>query len=197
MESTIMNMLCSGNPNHVTVASAIKNYFPTANFASRATGYDLRFWDPGSETHFREQITNYDVFVNSSFICGGGQLTLLEATHEEWANAGICGHIINIGSISEYLGVNDAQTKDQIYAKYSIQKRALKDRSLQLNGVNNIKTTHIVAGGLNDGIPGHQNWLDLAHIAETIAWVIEHPCLIPLIEIRANHLTQILNRTNK
>jgi hypothetical protein len=181
-----MNMLCSGNPNHITVAGAVKNYFPMAHFASRATGYDLRFWDPGSETHFQEQIIKYDVFVNSSFICDGGQLALLEATHKEWTTAGIRGHIINIGSTSEYLGVNDAQVKDQVYAKYSIQKRALKDRSLQLNGLNNIKTTHIVAGGLNDGVPGHENWLDLTHIARTIVWVIEHPCLIPLIEIRAN-----------
>jgi hypothetical protein len=69
-----MNMLCSGNPNHITVASAVKSYFPMANFASRATGYDLRFWDSGRETHFRKQIINYDVFVNSSFICGGSQL---------------------------------------------------------------------------------------------------------------------------
>lgn len=190
MESIIMNMLCSGNPNHITVASAVKSYFLKANFASRATGYDLRFWDSGSENHFREQIINYDVFVNSSFICDGGQLALLEATHEEWTKAGICGHIINIGSTSEYLGVNDAQSIDQVYAKYSIQKRALKDRSLQLNGLNNIKTTHIIAGGLNDGILGHENWLGLTHIAETIAWVIEHTCLIPLIEIRANCLTQ-------
>ena len=90
--------------------------------------------------------------------------------------------------MSEYLGVNDSQAKDQIYAKYSIQKRALRDRSLQLNGLNNIKTTHIVAGGLDDGTPGHENWLDLTHIAKTIGWVIEHPCLIPLIEIRANCL---------
>jgi hypothetical protein len=183
-----MNILCTGNPTHITVANAVSKLLPGASFASRATGYDLRFWDPGSETYFREQIINYNVFVNSSFICGGGQLALLEAAHEEWTKAGISGHIVNIGSTSEYLGVNDTHAKDQLYARYSIQKRALKDRSLQLNGLNNIKTTHIVAGGLNDGIPGHENWLDLTHIANTIVWIIEHPCLIPLIEIRANFL---------
>jgi hypothetical protein len=59
---------------------------------------------------------------------------------------------------------------------------------LQLNGLNNVKTTHIIAGGLNDGLSGHETWLDLTHISNTIAWVIEHPCLIPLIEIRANYL---------
>jgi hypothetical protein len=183
-----MNMLCSGNPAQITIASAVKKHFPSAEFASRATGYDLRFWDPGSETYFREQIINYNIFVNSSFICGGGQLALLEATHEEWAKAGISGHIINIGSTSEYLSVTDNQAKDNIYSKYSIQKRALRDRSLQLNGLSNIKTTHIIAGGLNDGMSGHENWLDLSQLVEIIEWIIEHPCLIPLIEIRANYL---------
>jgi hypothetical protein len=186
VESITMKMLCSGNPVHITVASAVKKYFPFAEFASRATGYDLRFWDPGSETYFRKQIINYNVFVNSSFICGGGQLALLEATHEEWTKTNISGHIVNIGSTSEHLGVTDNQAKDNVYGKYSIQKRALRDRSLQLNGLNNIKTTHIIAGGLNDGLSGHENWLDLTQVAKTIAWVIEHPCLIPLIEIQAN-----------
>ena len=145
---------------------ALKKYFPFAEFASRATGYDLRFWDPGSETYFRKQIINYNVFVNSSFICGGGQLALLEATHEEWTKTNISGHIVNIGSTSEHLGVTDNQAKDNVYGKYSIQKRALRDRSLQLNGLNNIKTTHIIAGGLNDGLSGHENWLDLTQVAK-------------------------------
>ena len=41
---------------------------------------------------------------------------------------------------------------------------------------------------LNDGKSGHETWLDLTHIANTVTWVINHPCLIPLIEIRANYL---------
>jgi len=183
-----MNILCSGNPTHSTVASAVKKCFSAADFASRTTGYDLRFWNPGSESYFRKQIINYNIFINSSFICNGGQLALLETTYDEWVAAGICGHIINIGSTAEYLGIHDNRAKDKIYATYSIQKRALKDRSLQLNGENDIKTTHIIAGGLNDGVPGHETWLELAHIANTIKWVIHHPCLIPLIEIQANQL---------
>ena len=172
-----MKILCSGNPNHMTVASAVKQQFPAAEFASRATGYDLRFWDPNSEDHFREQIKNYTVFVNSSFICGGGQLQLLEATHQEWSSAGIAGHIINIGSTAEWLGV------DSQYGEYSVQKRALKDRSLQLNGKKGIKTTHIVVGGINDGKPGHENWLDLKYIAESIDWAISRPYQVPLLGI--------------
>ena len=174
-------ILCTGNPTHSTVASAVKKVFPMAEFASRATGYDLRFWDPGSETHFKEQIKKYNILINSSFICGNGQLALLETTHQVWTENNISGHIINIGSTAEWLGI------DSVFGSYSIQKRALRDRSLQLNGKNNIKTTHIIAGGLNDGKPEHEKWLDLTHIATTIKWILSNPFQIPLIEIQAYH----------
>lgn len=172
-----MKILCSGNPADVTVASVISKTFPDAEFASRTTGYDLRFWDPGSETHFRNQIVNYNVFINSSFICGGGQLALLECAHQEWSANNIVGHIINIGSTAEWLGI------DSRFPTYSIQKRSLRDRSLQLNGQNNIKTTHIIVGGINDGKPEHVTWLKLEHVASVIKWVLLHPCNIPLLQI--------------
>jgi hypothetical protein len=173
-------ILCTGNPAHTTVASAVKKQFLTAEFASRATGYDLRFWDTGSETYFRENIKKYNVFINSSFICGGGQLQLLETTHEEWSRIGTAGHIINIGSSSEHLGV------DSQFGIYSIQKRALRERSLQLNNKHSIKTSHIIAGGLNDGIPGHEKWLDLTHIATTIKWILSNPYQVPMVEIQSS-----------
>jgi len=172
-----MKILCSGNPNHATVASAIKQQFATAEFASRATGYDLTFWTPGSEEQFRQNIKNYTVFINSSFICGNGQLQLLEATHQEWSTAAIAGHIINIGSSAEWLGI------DSPFGVYSIQKRALRDRSLQLNKKNNIKTTHITVGGLNDGLPGHEDWLDLNTIAESISWILSRSYQVPVLAI--------------
>lgn len=179
-------ILCTGNPNHNTVASAIAKIFPYADFASRSTGYDLTFWAGGSEDYFRNQIKNYNVFINSSFICNGGQLALLEATYDEWSKNNIKGHIINIGSTSEYLGVNDNQVTT-VYGPYSIQKRALRDRSLQLNGRFGISTSHIVAGGLNDGKPEHETWLDLTHVANTINWILKNPADIPLLEIRAKN----------
>ena len=49
-------ILCTGNPAHTTVASAVQRKFPNAEFASRATGYDLRFWNHGSEDFFRNSI---------------------------------------------------------------------------------------------------------------------------------------------
>ena len=179
-----MNILCTGNPDHHTVASAIKRKCPSANFASRATRFDLRFWDPGSEDFFRDQIKNYNIFINSSFICNYGQLCLLETTWDVWVKNNIKGHIINIGSTAEWMGVDDIRI-DSIYGGYSIQKRALRDRSLQLNNKKGIKTSHIIAGGLNDGKPGHEAWLALDSVANTIDYVIQHPDNIPLIEIQA------------
>ena len=178
-------ILCTGNPNHFTVASAIRRRFTDSDFASRSTGFDLRFWTPGSEDFFRTKIKNYNVFINSSFICNGGQLALLEATWEEWSKNNIRGHIINIGSSAEWMGVDNIPP-GSIYGSYSIQKRALRDRSLQLNTTNGIKTSHIIAGGLNDGNPEHANWLSLDSLANSIAWIMSHSDNIPLLEIRSS-----------
>jgi hypothetical protein len=185
MESTNIMILCTGNPTHNTIASAIQRKFPSTEFASRATGYDLRFWDPGSEGMFRNKIKNYNVFINSSFICGGGQLALLEATFQEWSSLGIKGHIINIGSSAEWMGVDDTRVNNDTYGIYSIQKRALRDRSLQLNNKKGIKTSHIIAGGLNDGKPEHDTWLDLDTVANTIDWILSNPADIPLLAIQS------------
>lgn len=169
-------ILCTGNPSHATVASAVQKIFPATEFASRSTGYDLRFWTPGSKDYFCNHIKNYSVFINSSFICGGGQLHLLETTHQVWTQQGIQGHIINIGSTAEWDGISSK------YPEYSIQKRALRDRSLQLDN-NQIKTTHIIAGGLNDSIAGHEQRLSLDQVAQTIEWILNNPCRVKLISL--------------
>ena len=176
-----MKMLCTGNPQHKTVASAVQKIWPDADFASRQSGFDLRFWDPGSESYFRERIRHYDTFINSSFICGGGQLALLEATVEEWKNQKKSGTIINIGSSAEFLGI------DSRWEIYSIQKRALRERSLQLHGKNSIKTVHLIAGGLDDGKPENKHNLDLDHVAETIKWILTQSFCTPMIYIEADY----------
>jgi hypothetical protein len=179
-------ILCTGNPEHVTVASAIQKKFPNARFASRATGFDLRFWTPGSEDFFRKEINNYKIFINSSFICNGGQLALLETTWDEWSSKNIKGHIINIGSTAEWMSVYGIPS-DSVYGTYSIQKRSLRDRSLQLNNKKGIKTSHIIAGLLNDDKPENANGLSLDSLANTVDWIIHHSENIPLLEIQANN----------
>lgn len=166
-------MLCTGNPEHYTVARAIKQIFPSSDFACRSTGFDLRMWDTESEEFFRSQIINYNVLINSSFIANGAQQKILEITRDCWDK----GHVFNIGSTAEYNG------RDSFMPSYSIQKRSLRDLSLSLNS-RNFKTTHITAGGLKDKDPQHQNWLDPIEIAKSIKWILDQPSIsIPIIGI--------------
>lgn len=181
MEQTVVKLLCSGNPNHRTIASAVQKIWPRAHFASRATGYDLRFWNPGSEDHFRQRIRDYDVFVNASFICDHGQLALLETTVQEWRAHNIKGHVVNIGSAAEFLGMDSA------WGAYSIQKRALRDRSLQLHSQHGIRTTHVILGGLNDGKPENQQGLDLDHAAGVIQWCVSQVFCVPLVYAESDY----------
>lgn len=165
-------ILCTGNPNDFTVARAVKQIFPTADFASRATGYDLRMWDLVDEDHFKKQIVNYNVLINSSFVSGGAQQKILEITRELWSE----GHVFNIGSTAEYEGRNS------FFPLYSVQKRSLRDMSLSMCS-QKFKTTHMTVGGLNDGKQEHADWLDPIEIANTIKWILDSKVNIPIIGI--------------
>jgi NAD(P)-dependent dehydrogenase (short-subunit alcohol dehydrogenase family) len=165
-------ILCTGNPDHPTIASGVKKVFPNAHFASRSTGYDLRMWDPKDEEFFCNNIVNYNVLINSAFISGGAQQKILELTHKSWK----AGHIFNIGSTAEYEGRNS------FFPLYSVQKRALRDLSLSMNS-KYLKTTHITVGGLNDGKTENQHNLDPMEVANAIKWILESRVSIPIIGI--------------
>lgn len=174
-----MQIVCTGNPKDLTLASAINKIFPDAHFASRNTGYDLRLLDVENESYFRKQIVNYNVFINSSFVADGVQLKLLEITYQEWMRADIKGHVVNIGSTAE-------NSDRQQHAGYVNSKRLLRKLSLELNeesGISGVRTTHIIVGGINDGKPEHTTWLDLNHVASTINWVLSQPFNIPLLQL--------------
>jgi len=165
-------ILCTGNPADYTVARAIKKVFPTADFASRSTGYDLRMWDPKDEDHFKKNIVNYNVLINSAFIANGAQQKILEITYDLWET----GHVFNIGSTAEYEGRNS------FLPHYSVQKRALRDMSLSMCSVK-FKTTHMTVGGLNDNKSGNEHNMDPIHIASTIKWILENTVQIPIIGV--------------
>jgi hypothetical protein len=168
-------ILCTGNPNDYTIARAIQKVFPNADFASRNTGYDLRFWDSKDEMYFRGNLKNYNVLINSSFVSNGAQQKILEVTRDCWES----GHVFNIGSTAEYEGI-----KSNLPMTYCVQKRALRDMSLSLNS-NKFRTTHIIAGGLNDNKAGHENWLNPDKVASIINWILHSDLNIPLIGIEA------------
>jgi hypothetical protein len=165
-------ILCTGNPNHYTVARGVKQIFPNADFACRSTGYDLRMWEKSDEDHFKKNIINYNVLINSAFIANGAQQKILEITRDVWE----IGHVFNIGSTAEYEGRNS------FLPHYSVQKRALRDMSLSMCSAK-FKTTHMTVGGLNDGKSGNENNLDTIHIASTIKWILENTVQIPIIGI--------------
>lgn len=169
-------ILCTGNPNDYTVARAIKQIFPNADFACRSTGYDLRMWDPADEEHFKKNIVNYNVLINSSFVSNGAQQKILEITHGLWQS----GHVFNIGSTAEYEGRNS------FLPHYSVQKRALRDMSLSMCS-SKFKTTHLTVGGLNDNKPGNENNLDTIHVATAIKWILDNNTQIPIIGIEKFH----------
>lgn len=172
-------ILCSGNPSHITVASAVKKRFELVDFASRATGYDLRLNSPNSETYFKQQILKYNVFINSSYIAPGVQLNLLETVYKEWMRENIFGHIINLGSTIEW-------RNEPEYAGYIESKIKLRTRSLELSGqtgITGVKNTHVIVGGLNDGKSGHENWLNLDHVADVIYWILHTNNNITLIQV--------------
>jgi len=163
-------ILCTGNPNDFTVARAVKAVFPSADFASRSTGYDLRMWDPKDEIHFCNQIVNYNVLINSAFISGGAQQKILELTRKMWK----AGHVFNIGSTAEYEG------RKSFNPLYSVQKRALRDMSLSMCS-KVFRTTHMTVGGLDDGKPEHGHNMNPIHIANAIKWVLDNSVNIPII----------------
>jgi len=180
MESTIMNILCTGNPHHITVASAVKQCFPTASFASRATGYDFKLSE--SDELFKKNITNYNVFINSSYVQSGVQLRLMDIAVARWMEADITGHVISIGTTAEW-------TNNTQYSEYIETKQQLRRRSLELNdetGITNIKTTYIMVGGVDDGKPGNENYLKVSRIAHAIEWALLNPDRTALIQIEVS-----------
>ena len=177
LEYSVMKILCTGNPAHITVASAVKTCFPTASFASRATGYNFKL--PESVDLFEKNIIDYNVFINSSYIQSGVQMRLLDSAVTKWMEANVRGHIINIGTTAEW-------TENPQHAEYIQTKQQLRHRSLELNdntGITGIKTTYIIVGGVNDGKPGNENYLDISRIAHAIEWALLNPDRIALIQV--------------
>jgi hypothetical protein len=165
-------ILCTGNPNDYTIARAVKQIFPYAEFASRTTGFDLSFPTLSDETHFRKIIKQYNVFINSSYIGPGVQRKLLEIVDQEWN----LGNIFTIGSTAEYEGKNFQ------FAEYAAEKRYLRDVSLAKNDFE-FKTTYMTVAGFADGHPDHADWLNPLKVAQAIKLILDSDINIPIIGI--------------
>ena len=163
-------ILCTGNPKKQTVAYALG-----CDHASLSSGWD--FTDSLALDRFCENILDYNVFVNSSYIGTGVQLTLMNIAYQEWMRKNIRGHIITIGTTLEY-------SSDT--SQYAIDKRSLKQRSLELNdqtGITGVKTTYLILGGINNGDPKNSDYVMPDHIASGILWALSQECRIPLLQL--------------
>lgn len=163
----LYKILCTGNPNKPTIASAVKNLYPESDFVHQSNGFDLRLWDEERKEKFINKVKSYNVFINASHISHMVQYDLLNVVLENWTS----GTIINIGSIAEH---------QSDYEKYYVEKNTLKLRSLQIKG--KIKSTHITIPGINDGKLGHENWMPLTEVSQLIKFVLESNVHIQLIQ---------------
>lgn len=163
-------ILCTGNPEKKTIAYALG-----CDYACLSSGWD--FTDLVTLERFRTNIINYNVFVNSSYIASGVQATLMNIAHQEWMRENIKGHIITIGSTSEYSSDN---------SQYANDKRSLKQYSLTLNdqtGISGVKSTYLILGGINNGKPENSDYVMPNHIASSILWVVSQDHRIPLLQL--------------
>lgn len=165
-----MKIFCTGNPKKKTVAYALG-----CDHASLSSGWD--FTDQLTLERFRSNIINYNVFVNSSYIKSGVQLALMNIAYKEWMRENIRGHIITIGTTLEY-------TSDQ--SSYAIEKRKLKQHSLELNeqtGITGVKSTYLILGGINNEDPKNSDYVLPDYIASAISWVLSQDCRVPLLQL--------------
>ena len=168
----LLKIFCTGNPKRQTVAYSLQD---RCDYASQSTGWN--FTDPLTLERFRTNILNYNVFVNSSYIGVGVQLALMNITYQEWMRENIRGHIITIGTTLEY-------SSDT--SQYAIDKRALKQRSLELSdqtGITGVKSTYLILGGINNGEPKNSDYVIPDHIASSIFWVLSQDCRVPLLQL--------------
>ena len=163
-------ILCTGNPNKQGIPKAIAESFLNVDFISLSVGHDLT--SGAGQEYFKSIIKKYNVFINVAQLANGAQEKLLRLAHE----AGMQGHVFNIGSIAEY------KRWEWYNADYTNEKRNLREASLELC-TEFFKTTHIVTGGFQDSTSAHPDRMDPAEIVNAIKYVLNSKVNIPIIGV--------------
>lgn len=169
-------IICTGNPNRAyTIANSVKKFFPNTTFIHRSNGFDLTT-DTGLEL-FSQQLVNYNVFLNCSYIAPGVQENLLNIVDKIWDQ----GRVFNIGSFVEFKTVH---LDDQDYID---SKKKFKDRSLLLYS-DKFKTTYITVDGYKIEGEIDSNKMPVDSIPRTIKWILEETEFsVPFIGVLGNH----------
>jgi len=176
------SIVCTGNENNQTIAWAVQHKWPQATLMSLSKGWDLTFPSLQDRQQFCQEITKYNVFINSSFIAPDVQSTLLEIAVNEWMRKNIKGHVISLGTTLEW-------EHDQDHNFYIKSKLSLRNLSLKYNqqtGITGVKSTYLILGGVNNGRPENKDYTDPKLIVDAIEWVLDFPARIGLIQLDAN-----------
>lgn len=177
-----MNILCTGNPDKLTIAWAAKQKWNQVKCISLSSGWDLTLVNQHDKIQFSSLIRNFDVFINSSFIAPTVQSQLLTLVCNEWMAADIKGHIITIGTTLE-------MSEDKKFQLYINDKRELRNLSLDLSNQTaktGVKTTYVVVGGIDNQQPDTADFVDPCAVVNLIDWALNFSSLLPLIQIEKN-----------
>ena len=170
-----MKIFCTGNIKRQTIAYGLDKFYKAITTASLSTGWD--FTKHEDIERLKNQIVEYEVFVNSAYVSVDCQLLLTDTVHKKWLEKDIKGHIINIGTTLE-------NTDDK--SEYACAKRKLRQHSVKLSdqtGVTGIKVSYIIIGGVNNGTPETETHVKPIQIAEAIDWIVNQKTRIPLLQI--------------
>jgi short-subunit dehydrogenase len=166
-----MKILITGNPEK-GLAAALAKVYPDATFASRTNGYDLTTKDGYKK--LVDQITEFDVFVNSSALWKFNQTLILDAVYKKCVEVNHDIHIVNIGSTTD-------RVMKATSWMYNAEKKALRDycNSLSLTHVweGGPKVSLISLGSLSNVQAKHPTrvCLDIDRAATYIKWIIDQP----------------------
>jgi NADP-dependent 3-hydroxy acid dehydrogenase YdfG len=131
-------------------------------------------------------VTQFDVFINSSFVAPGVQADILNSVIQQWTESDIKGHVITIGTTLE----NSVDTRFQTYID---DKKKLRELSLSMNdrtGITGVKTSYIVVGGINNQQPQNVDFVDPQSVVELIDWVLKFPDQLALIQLEKSKVVK-------
>jgi hypothetical protein len=167
---TKYKVLCTGNPNNRGISSAAKKWFSDIDFISKSKGFD--FTSGQGIIKLKNILKNYNVIINSSYICAGVQIKILETANE----VDFKGHIFSIGSMAEFDHLSHFRPD------YSIEKQELRRRSTELMS-KSFRATHVIVSGFQDNGNSSNHKMDAIQIMKTIQWVLDCEMLVPIISI--------------
>ena len=174
-----MKVLISGN-KEFGIAKELSMLYSNANFASRATGFDLTTFD--GQALFSKMALRHDIIIINSALWKFSQTVLLDTVYKKLIERKKSPRIICIGSTTD-------RVKNGKAWLYNAEKKALRDycNTLAIGGVwsNVPKVTYISFGTLSNNQEKHpdRTCLDIKKAASYIKWVIDQPKDININEI--------------